>query len=111
HICHDTYMFNVLHTHRYLHAFPTRRSSDLHRSSVPDRGAFHASTAPIAYPRPVSSSPDPDPGGETAAPVSDRVLTVPNVISLVRDRKSTRLNSSHVSISYAVFCLKKELPY
>src|SRR5690625_5826379 len=26
----------------------------------------------------------------------------------VRDRKSTRLNSSHVAISYAVFCLKKE---
>src|SRR5699024_12572452 len=25
------------------------------------------------------------------------------------DRKSTRLNSSHVSISYAVFCLKKEI--
>src|SRR5207253_10317624 len=25
----------------------------------------------------------------------------------VRDRKSTRLNSSHVAISYAVFCLKK----
>src|SRR5207249_6118487 len=27
-----------------------------------------------------------------------------------RDRKSTRLNSSHVSISYAVFCLKKKTP-
>src|SRR5699024_1453392 len=27
---------------------------------------------------------------------------------LDRDRKSTRLNSSHVSISYAVFCLKKK---
>src|SRR5207249_11160076 len=27
--------------------------------------------------------------------------------TVVRDRKSTRLNSSHVSISYAVFCLKK----
>src|SRR6266513_3707833 len=26
----------------------------------------------------------------------------------IRDRKSTRLNSSHVSISYAVFCLKKK---
>ena len=26
----------------------------------------------------------------------------------VRDRKSTRLNSSHVVISYAVFCLKKK---
>src|SRR5699024_11950041 len=29
-------------------------------------------------------------------------------LSLVQDRKSTRLNSSHVSISYAVFCLKKK---
>src|SRR5690606_40358975 len=27
---------------------------------------------------------------------------------LLRDRKSTRLNSSHVKISYAVFCLKKK---
>src|SRR5438477_7884977 len=27
---------------------------------------------------------------------------------VVRDRKSTRLNSSHMSISYAVFCLKKK---
>src|SRR5699024_11921719 len=26
-----------------------------------------------------------------------------------KDRKSTRLNSSHVSISYAVFCLKKKI--
>src|SRR3989442_11940131 len=28
--------------------------------------------------------------------------------SVARDRKSTRLNSSHVRISYAVFCLKKK---
>src|SRR5690554_7323021 len=27
---------------------------------------------------------------------------------ILRDRKSTRLNSSHVRISYAVFCLKKK---
>src|SRR5437870_10291702 len=27
---------------------------------------------------------------------------------VLRDRKSTRLNSSHVAISYAVFCLKKK---
>src|SRR5437773_8051645 len=27
---------------------------------------------------------------------------------LARDRKSTRLNSSHITISYAVFCLKKK---
>src|SRR5690625_6840386 len=29
-------------------------------------------------------------------------------LALARDRKSTRLNSSHVAISYAVFCLKKK---
>src|SRR6266851_6084943 len=28
--------------------------------------------------------------------------------SFLRDRKSTRLNSSHITISYAVFCLKKK---
>src|SRR5699024_11492202 len=31
-----------------------------------------------------------------------------NVAGVILDRKSTRLNSSHVSISYAVFCLKKK---
>src|SRR5438067_5959163 len=36
-------------------------------------------------------------------------LDSPNVRALLlEDRKSTRLNSSHVSISYAVFCLKKK---
>src|SRR5690606_41999753 len=30
------------------------------------------------------------------------------LVVLVPDRKSTRLNSSHVKISYAVFCLKKK---
>src|SRR3712207_8849119 len=29
-------------------------------------------------------------------------------ITAIRDRKSTRLNSSHANISYAVFCLKKK---
>src|SRR5690606_14259000 len=32
----------------------------------------------------------------------------PEYGNLIRDRKSTRLNSSHVKISYAVFCLKKK---
>src|SRR5699024_12679174 len=31
-----------------------------------------------------------------------------NIPLFIADRKSTRLNSSHVSISYAVFCLKKK---
>src|SRR6266496_6128477 len=36
----------------------------------------------------------------------DRLAAEP--LHLARDRKSTRLNSSHVEISYAVFCLKKK---
>src|SRR5207249_10051553 len=48
-----------------------------------------------AAPRPRAAAPARlrPPGGRGAVPV---------------DRKSTRLNSSHVSISYAVFCLKKK---
>src|SRR5262245_64033825 len=32
----------------------------------------------------------------------------PNSVGYLQDRKSTRLNSSHLGISYAVFCLKKK---
>src|SRR5699024_11950546 len=43
----------------------------------------------------------------------DKQLNIIQVADLVlpdcEDRKSTRLNSSHVSISYAVFCLKKKI--
>src|ERR1039458_8460746 len=35
--------------------------------------------------------------------------SAPDRLSGWRDRKSTRLNSSHLGISYAVFCLKKKL--
>src|SRR5438094_4764863 len=38
-----------------------------------------------------------------------RILVVGQPVAVViRDRKSTRLNSSHRTISYAVFCLKKK---
>src|SRR5690625_5382229 len=38
-----------------------------------------------------------------------RFLTIAHALrSKAKDRKSTRLNSSHVAISYAVFCLKKK---
>src|SRR5690625_5325808 len=36
------------------------------------------------------------------------VAQAPPADDIVEDRKSTRLNSSHVAISYAVFCLKKK---
>src|SRR5258708_14153224 len=42
--------------------------------------------------------------------VKDRVVSLPlhTVMTAEEDRKSTRLNSSHQIISYAVFCLKKK---
>src|SRR5690625_2240068 len=48
------------------------------------------------------------------APVQPVIVLVQHLFAVgehkrhVRDRKSTRLNSSHVAISYAVFCLKKK---
>src|SRR5574343_1275321 len=48
-----------------------------------------------------------------ALPISEEIWTkFGNPVSLMitpwPDRKSTRLNSSHITISYAVFCLKKK---
>src|SRR5437773_9620596 len=44
--------------------------------------------------------------------IDGRVVTglsaVEKMVELTRDRKSTRLNSCHITISYAVFCLKKK---
>src|SRR5690625_6998319 len=37
------------------------------------------------------------------------VKSTQQLIKTSKDRKSTRLNSSHVAISYAVFCLKKKI--
>src|SRR3712207_7025382 len=36
---------------------------------------------------------------------------IPLPLDEARDRKSTRLNSSHANISYAVFCLKKKISF
>src|SRR5690349_22811341 len=43
-----------------------------------------------------------------AEPASETSFANGGQISAGQDRKSTRLNSSHVEISYAVFCLKKK---
>src|SRR5205809_5180125 len=79
---------------RVLHSFPTRRSSDL----GPGRraGAEHAGSRPPG----VSAGSLPQPRAVLA-----RVRRAGEVVI---DRKSTRLNSSHGYISYAVFCLKKK---
>src|SRR5438034_3815646 len=49
---------------------------------------------------------DPEPVGERTCPSNACTRA-----STTRDRKSTRLNSSHTVISYAVFCLKKKKKY
>src|SRR5207253_10671503 len=95
-----------------LHSFPTRRSSDLARIVRDD--------LPIAVLRVFKGAGFKYLGeltplrGDTEFE-RDRVdLTLDDirhhaglVLSHHQDRKSTRLNSSHVAISYAVFCLKK----
>src|SRR5262245_64574081 len=85
--------------HHNLNSFPTRRSSDLchlQGQVFVGRGARVGKESWLM------------PGAVVAAEceVGCRVRLQPGVI--VGDRKSTRLNSSHLGISYAVFCLKKK---
>src|SRR3712207_7784786 len=48
-------------------------------------------------------------GGHVLLPVPAVGISQELILILDKDRKSTRLNSSHANISYAVFCLKKKL--
>src|SRR5688572_31099822 len=47
-------------------------------------------------------------GGTAAASIAALARACDPILVAVLDRKSTRLNSSHSQISYAVFCLKKK---
>src|SRR5207249_10413443 len=76
-----------------LHPFPTRRSSDLYPEPLPQlQGVSTPGSAEASYYTWV------DQFGALGLGTN-----LP-----IEDRKSTRLNSSHVSTSYAVFCLKKK---
>src|SRR5699024_12302532 len=92
-------LFLVLHVardgaHRDLHSFPTRRSSDLKeiinhgKSIIRERYSERSTTRKEDH--------------------CNRIWFTRAWSCTKPDRKSTRLNSSHVSISYAVFCLKKK---
>src|SRR5699024_11875423 len=85
-----SFFFPCYGHHRDLHSFPTRRSSDLRSCRHPRLGR------PRPHPRGRA-------GAHAGAPPGRRRADEGGA-----DRKSTRLNSSHVSISYAVFCLKKK---
>src|SRR5207249_10996400 len=95
-----------------LPSFPTRRSSDLFVGGVQGR-LNNQFAVTIAIAMLISAF-----NALTLSPALAALLLRPRQSSrglLARfyggfnqDRKSTRLNSSHVSISYAVFCLKKK---
>src|SRR5436190_7409500 len=94
------YHHHISTTHRHLHSFPTRRSSDL----APEDTVFVYARAAQGPRMPL-------------AIVKVQVKDLPYNFTIAsgmrgpcaaRDRKSTRLNSSHTVISYAVFCLKKK---
>src|SRR2546422_6883114 len=48
------------------------------------------------------------PGQSEPGPIEEGVDELGQIVEALADRKSTRLNSSHGYISYAVFCLKKK---
>src|SRR5207249_11286018 len=104
-----TFFFSGPRDHRGLHSFPTRRSSDLLAEALarpgPDVATVtrHRVTETDAGGRPVLQRRGGlAPSGHAFPPSSETPRPEGP------DRKSTRLNSSHVSISYAVFCLKKK---
>src|SRR2546426_9245017 len=80
------FFFNDTATTEIYTSFPTRRSSDLDA----DRFNAHLSSQDHVH--------------EIELPLRSRYGAVLQGV----DRKSTRLNSSHLVISYAVFCLKKK---
>src|SRR5205085_9571040 len=87
---------------RDLPPFPTRRSSDLGLPVVLAGPAGAVDPLLTALPGAGVVVPARAPGAEDRC----RALAAGRVRLL--DRKSTRLNSSHSQISYAVFCLKKK---
>src|SRR5690349_24720636 len=78
--------------HRDLHSFPTRRSSDLGGYGLQDLLIL------LAH------------GGAGAGGLQGVMGDGGGLHVGIGDRKSTRLNSSHVESSYAGFCLKKKMP-
>src|SRR5207248_9884474 len=84
--------------HQHLHSFPTRRSSDLQLRTI--------SCPRLA--RTVIDQPPDQNFVHGTVPLRRADYFLDDHPVAIEDRKSTRLNSSHRTISYAVFCLKKK---
>src|SRR5207253_11215125 len=97
--------------HQPLHSFPTRRSSDL----AADGNVTGANQNERVYPKALVPKICRHHSHRVGEMIQVTILIENRVAQTfdghVVDRKSTRLNSSHVAISYAVFCLKKKNTY
>src|SRR5688500_19981448 len=91
-------VFRGAAVHRALHSFPTRRSSDLGEVRSGLRSEWRDEKK-----QDEERAPHDGLLGLGLKPQARRVSRLQR-----EDRKSTRLNSSHLVISYAVFCLKKK---
>src|SRR5207245_6774718 len=104
------FLFHVIIHNLLSHSFPTRRSSDLALGKehgdirVPEPGLSHQVDGGVDL---RSGLVEPEDGRVPGTHLFDHQLVI-DVAAAGEDRKSTRLNSSHGSISYAVFCLKKK---
>src|SRR3712207_8928204 len=80
----------------------------LFRSRQAERGAGDADRGDHVAGRPAHGRGD---GGQARLELVDgqRAVVAADLLEPRLDRKSTRLNSSHANISYAVFCLKKKI--
>src|SRR5206468_11740167 len=95
-----------------LHSFPTRRSSDLTGQPIAERSYLSIScSARLLAAGASRQCPSHNANGDrgivfqaSSAKHACRVMASLDFVHNV-DRKSTRLNSSHDQISYAVFCL------
>src|SRR5207248_6210117 len=107
----DPLFFRRAAAHLYLHSFPTLRSSDLGtaadvhhwRRLLMEKMPYQPELDAIAI---QATTPVVSTDWQQRLPFlcGTRV-----VMRELRDRKSTRLNSSHRTISYAVFCLTKQI--
>src|SRR5690606_41061787 len=93
--------------HPALHSFPTRRSSDL--SGEQSQGCRQVpQRCERCFPGRVCPRKRADHCSRKSAENHHAPVRRCQGNRVAQDRKSTRLNSSHVKISYAVFCLKKK---
>src|SRR5207247_11201292 len=92
----------------YLPSFPTRRSSDLSRHRRRGADALAGDSALGSGDRDAAPGRQPDGRDQGDRDVPEARGAHHRRGREYEDRKSTRLNSSHEWISYAVFCLKKK---